>query len=117
MTAQITTVVIPFFLFSDAKKDMAAYCYSYHMNWGCNQTDDDFWVDENIRQTLLRERFDHHECEHRHSCFKKIFEYRFNFCYATCSDTYIHEDKGCENKNEIVWHGLDLNKTHRMMVQ
>ena len=27
---------------SDARKDMAAYCYSHHMNGGCNQIDDDF---------------------------------------------------------------------------
>ena len=100
---------------SDAKIDMAAYCYSYHMNGGCNKIDDSFWADENIRQTLLRKRFDHHECKHRHSCFKKTCECRFMFPFATCSETYIHEDKGFEDENEITWHDLDLNGTYRKM--
>ena len=28
---------------------------------------------------------------------------------------YIHEDMGCRNENEISWHNLDLNGTHRRM--
>ena len=100
---------------SDTRKDMVAYCYSHHMNGGCNQIDDDFWADKNIRQTSLQERFNHHECKHRHSCFKKRFECCFNFPYATCSETCIHEDTGCKNENKISLHNLDLNGTHRRM--
>ena len=77
---------------SDAKIDVAAYCYSYHMCGGCNEIDHNFWADENIRQTLLRYKFDHHECGHRHSCFKKNCECRFLFPFITCSEAYIHED-------------------------
>ncbi len=88
----------------DAKIDMTEYCYSYHMNGGCNEIDDDFWEDENIRKTLLCKRFDHHKCKHRHSCFKKTFECCFMFPFLMCSKTYIHEDKGFEDENEIIWH-------------
>ena len=100
---------------NDAKIDMAAYCYSYHMNGGSNEIADDFWANKNIRQLYLRKRFDHHECTHRHSCFKKSCECRFMFPFSTCSETYIHEDKGFENENEIIWHNLDLNGTYRKM--
>ena len=101
---------------SNTRKGMAAYCYVYHMNGGCNQLDDDFWADKTIRQTLLREKFDHHKCKHRHSCFKKRFERQCYFPYATCSKTYIHEDMGYEHGNKILWRNLDLNRTHRRMV-
>ena len=100
---------------SKERKDMAAYCYSYHMDGGSNQINDDFWGDTNIRQTLLRQRYDYHEHEHRHSCFKKSCECRFFHPNMTCSQTYIHEDTGCENQNEILWHNLDLEGTHRKM--
>ena len=43
---------------NEAGKNMAVYCYSYHMNVGSNQLEDDFWADKNIHQILLRERFE-----------------------------------------------------------
>ena len=94
---------------------MVAYCHLYHMNGGCNEIDDDFQADKNIQQTLLCKRFDHHEWKHLHSCFKKSCECCFRFPFTTCSETYIHEDKGFEDEKEIIWHNLDLNETYRKM--
>ena len=95
--------------------DIAAYCYLYHMDGGCAEINNDFWSNKNIRQTLLCKRFEHHAWKHRPACFKKGCECRFMFPFATCPETYIHEDKGFEDEKEIIWHNLDLNGTYRTM--
>ena len=50
-----------FFPMSEARKDIAAYTYSYHMPGGSNKETDPFWKNKNIRRLLLTHRFDHHE--------------------------------------------------------
>ena len=65
---------------SKERKDMAAYCYSYHMDGGSNQINDDFWGDTNIRQTLLRQRYD----------------------YATNMNTAIHASKRVVNAASFI---------------
>lgn len=100
---------------SDEKIDMAAYCYSYHMSGGSNPIHDDFWGNQDIRQTLLHLKFDHHDCTHRPGCFKKGPECRFFHPFCTCEETYIHEDRGSEDDNVILWHNLDLDGSFRKM--
>jgi hypothetical protein len=92
---------------SNARIDMAAYTYSYHMTHETNFISDNFWGDKQVRDLLLRLCFDQHEYNHRHSCFKKSCECRFMFPFQTCSCTYIHEDKGTNNENVIAWHRID----------
>ena len=92
---------------SDARIDIAAYTYSYHMNEKSNPMSDEFWGDANVRDLLLRLCFDQHEYNHRHSCFKKGCECRFMFPFLTCWRTFIHEDRGTNNENVIDWHRVD----------
>ena len=92
---------------SDARIDIAAYTYSYHITDKLNPISDNFWGNKNVRDILLRSCFDQHEYNHRHSCFKKGCECRFMFPYLTCCKTYIHEDKCTNNENEINWHRID----------
>ena len=91
----------------DARIDIASYTYSYHMNEKCNPISDPFWSNKNVREVLLRKCFDQHDYNHQNSCFKKGCECRFMFPYLTCGRTYIHEDKGTNNENEIMWHKID----------
>jgi hypothetical protein len=62
--------------------DMAAYTFSYHMDGGCALESDPFWGNNNIRETLLKYRFDQHSTCHCASCFKKIasVDFFFNSC-------------------------------------
>lgn len=85
------------------KLDQAAYLFSYHMEGGCNQLQDNFWGDYRIRQLLLTQRFDHHDYKHRHGCFKKGCECRFLFPFKTCPETYIHEDPGENYEHMVTW--------------
>ncbi len=96
-----------FFPLSDARRDMAAYTYSYHMDKGSDPINDEFWGNTKVRDLLLRLCFDQHEYNHRHSCFKKGCECRFMFPYLTCWKTFIHEDRGMNNENVIDWHRVD----------
>ena len=62
---------------SDARLDMAAYTYTYHMPDGCNHrtaNNDCFWMNQQIRRVLLHRRVNVHEFIHRTSCFKKDCE-------------------------------------------
>ena len=56
---------------------MVVYCYSYHMSDASNVIRGKLWADKGIRQTLLRHRFDHHDCSHRSLCFKRGSKCRF----------------------------------------
>ena len=90
-----------------ARLDMAAYTFSYHMNGGCALEKDCFWGNMQVRQTLLKHRFEEHSSCHCGSCFKKSCECRFMFPFMSTPCTYIHEDKGDNNKNETLWYSLD----------
>ena len=79
---------------SDARKDMAAYTYSYHMPGGSNKETDPFWKNMKICQILLMHHFDHREWKHRSSCFKKGCECWFLFPFSSLQETLIHEDFG-----------------------
>ncbi len=51
--------------------------------------------------------FEEHSACHKASCFKKGCECRFLFPFMSNTSTYIHEDKGVQNENEILWYSLD----------
>ena len=92
---------------TQARKDIAAYTYSYHMPGGSNEETDPFWKNSKIRQLLLTESFDHHEWCHRCSCFKKGCECRFCFPFPLSLETFIHEDFGNDNENVTSWPHID----------
>ncbi len=69
---------------SKERLDMDAYTFSYHLNGGCVLETDPFWGNINVRETLLRYRFEEHSFSHSASCFKKDCECRFFFsCLLT----------------------------------
>ena len=90
-----------------ARLDMAAYTFSYHMNGGCALEKDCFGGNMHVRETLLKHRFKEHSSCHCGSCFKTSCECRFMFPFMSTPCTYIHEDKGDNNKNETLWYSLD----------
>jgi hypothetical protein len=92
---------------SPARLDMAAYTFSYHMTGGCALEKDCFWGNMHVRETLLKHRFKEHSSCHSGSCFKKGCKCRFLFPYMSTPCTYIHEDKGGNNKNKTLWYSLD----------
>jgi hypothetical protein len=87
---------------SKERLDMAAYTFSYHMKGGCVPETDPFWGNGNVRETLLRYRFEEHSFGHSASCFKKDCECRFLFPFMSTKSTYIHEDKGDKDQNKKV---------------
>ncbi len=92
---------------SKERLDMAAYTFSYHMDNGCAVEKDSFWGNKNVRELLLKYRFEEHSACHKASCFKKGCECRFLFPFKSTPSTYIHEDKGDNNEKEILWYSLD----------
>ena len=103
---------------SKERLDMAAYTFTYHMNGGCALENDPFWGDKNVRETLLRYRFEEHSFSHSASCFKKDCECRFLFPFMSTDYTYIHEDKGDKDQNKTSWYFLDgsINTVYPFMV-
>ena len=47
--------------------------------------------------------------------FQENCECRFMFPFTTCAKTYIHENRWCKYKNEILWHNLYFDEIHRKM--
>jgi hypothetical protein len=92
---------------SKERLDMAAYTFTYHMENGCALEKDRFWENKHIGELLLKYRFEEHTACHEASCFKKGCECRFLFPFMSTTSTYIHEDKGDKDKNEILWYLLD----------
>lgn len=103
---------------SKERLDMAAYTYSYHMKGGCVVETDPFWGNVNVREILLRYRFEEHSFCHHASCFKKDCECRFLFPFMSATSTYIHEDRGDQNQNQTLWYFLDgsVNTVYPFMV-
>ena len=103
---------------SKERLDMAAYTFAYHMNGGCALEKDPFWGNDNVRETLLRYRFEEHSFSHSASCFKKDCECRFLFPFMSTDFTYIHEDIGDKDQNKTSWHFLDgsINTVYPFMV-
>ncbi len=95
------------FPLSKERLDMAAYTFTYHMENGCALEKDCFLGNKHVRELLLKYRFEEHSVCHKVSCFKKGCECRFLFPFMSTTFTYIHEDKGVQNENEILWHSLD----------
>ncbi len=91
---------------SPARLDMAAYTFLYHMNGGCALETDLFWGNMHVWETLLKHRFEEHSSCHSRSCLKKGCKCRFLIPYMSTSCTYIHKDKGDNNKNETLWYSL-----------
>ena len=103
---------------SKERLDMAAYLHSYHMNEGCALEYDPFWGNKNIRDILLKNRFEEHSANHAGSCFKKGCECRFLFPFMSSSHTYIHEDRGENDSNKTIRHCLNgsTNDVYPFMV-
>ena len=103
---------------SKERLDMAAYLHSYHMNEGCARIFDPFWGSKNIRDILLKYRFEEHSVDHAGSCFKKGCECRFLFPFKSSPITYIHEDRGDKNINKTIRHCLDntINDVYPFLV-
>ena len=99
---------------TQARKDIAAYTYSYHMPGGSNEETDPFWKNRKIRQLLLTERFDLHEWGHRCSCFKKGCECRFHFPFPSSLETFIHEDFGNNDENVTLWPHINGSEPRRI---
>jgi hypothetical protein len=103
---------------SPERFDMAAYTFFYHMNQGCASESDPFGGHNHIHKTLLKYRFGEHSACHCASCFKKGCECRFLFPFMSTPSTYIHEDRGDNNKNETLWFCLNgsFNSVYPFMV-
>ncbi len=103
---------------SPERLDMAAYTFSYHMNRGCALESDTFWGDNNIRETLLKYRYEEHSACHCALCFKKSCKCRALFSFISTPSTCIHEDRGGNNKNETLWFCLNgsINSVYPFMV-
>jgi hypothetical protein len=86
---------------------MAAYTFTYHMENGCALEKDCFLGNNHVQELLLKYRFEEHSACHKASCFKKGCECRFLFPFMSTTCTYIHEDKGNQNENEILWYSLN----------
>jgi hypothetical protein len=76
------------------------------MNGGCVLETNPFWGNINVRETLLRYRFEEHSFSHSAWCFKKDCEW-FLFPFMSTNCTYIHEDKGEKDQNITLWYFLD----------
>ena len=76
-----------------ARLDIVAYRHSYDMEGGCVEEQDPFWGDKNVRDVLLRQRFDEHEYFHRVSCFKKGLDCRFFLPQMSCQETCIYPNE------------------------
>jgi hypothetical protein len=87
---------------SKERIDMAAYTFTHHMENGCALEKDQFWGNKHIWELLLKYRFEEHSACHKVSCFKEGCECRFLFPFMSTTSTYIHEDKGDKNENEIL---------------
>lgn len=92
---------------SRERLDMAAYLHSYHMNEGCARESDPYWGKKEIRDILLKYRFEEHSANHAGSCFKKGCECRFLYPFMSSPHTYIHEDRGDNNNNNTLRYSLD----------
>jgi hypothetical protein len=64
-----------------------------HGKWLCLRKDP-FWGNVNVRELLLKYRFEEHSTCHKSSCFKKGCELTFLFPFMSTTSTYIHEDEG-----------------------
>jgi hypothetical protein len=89
-------------LHSKERLDMAAYTFTYHMENSCALEKDCFRGNKHVQELLLKYKFEEHSACHKASCFKKGCEYRFFFPFMSTTSTYIHEDKGVQNENEIL---------------
>jgi hypothetical protein len=87
--------------------DMTAYTFTYHMENGCALEKDCFLGNKHVWELLLKYRFEEHSACHKASCFKKGCECRFLFPFMSTTCTYIHEDKGVQNENAILWYSLN----------
>ena len=86
--------------------DIAAYTYSYHMDDGCCKEKDPFWGNKDVRQTLLRFKFDQHHWRHRPSCFKKCCECRFYLPDAACPESDIDFGGDMDDVDSFDYHQL-----------
>jgi hypothetical protein len=103
---------------SPERLDMAAYTFSYHMNGGCTLESDPFWGHNDMGKTLLKYRCEEHSACNCALCFKKGCECRFLFPFMPTLSTYIHEDRGDNNKNETLWfcQNGSINSVYPFMV-
>ena len=93
--------------------DIAALRHSYDTKDGCVKLDDHFWANKDVRDVLLRFKFDEHDWKHRSSCFKKGCDCRFFLPEPSHGQTDIYSEN--ELKGELEdWHTLDGNDPLRI---
>ena len=56
---------------SKERLDLSAYTFLYHMENGCAKEYDPCWGNVNVRELLLKHRFEDHFSSQKASCFKK----------------------------------------------
>ncbi len=88
------------------------------MNGGCALEKDAFWGNSHVQETLLKYRFKEHSSCHVAYCFKKGCKCRFLFPFMSTACTYIHEDKGDNNQNKLLWYSLNglVNSVYPFLV-
>ena len=79
--------------------DIAALRHSYDTKDGCVKLDDHFWANKDVRDVLLRLKFDEHDWKHRSSCFKKGCDCRFFLPEPSHEQTDIYSEN--ELKGEL----------------
>ncbi len=93
---------------------MAAYTFTYQIEYGCALEKDPFWRNLNVCELLLKYRFEEHSASQRMSCFKRGCECRFLFPFMSANCTYIHKDRG--EKNEKKYCGISRIKIYPFIV-
>ena len=81
------------------------------MDGGCIELDNAFWGNKDVRDVLLRLRFDEHGWNHRASCFKKGCDCRFFLPTPSIPETDIYPDPGKNGENVIKWYRLKEGDT------
>ena len=88
--------------------DIAVLRHLYDTKGGCVKLNDHFWANKDVRDVLLRLKFDKHDWKHCSSCFKKGCDCRFHLPEPLHRQTNIYSKN--ELKGELEeWHTLDGN--------
>jgi hypothetical protein len=103
---------------SSHRLDIACYRLPYDLD-ACSTsgTSSSYYDTTQVREILMRRRFDEHDFRHRPGCFKKGNECRFHLAKQSCKETTLHvEDVAQHESNVVVWHHL-LNESNSDKVQ
>ena len=100
---------------SKERLDMAAYTFSYHMNEGCLTETNPFWGNSNVRETLLRYRFEEHSISHSASCRVLGFKLKENAQSYKCKN-YYGKKVWTVSATDVEWFECEhVNKTSLLL--